>query len=867
MRLSRSLCKILLFLLLPLLIPGLVSAAVLPTFKEATGHDFGERITEHHQMIRYLEMLDRDSPRVRILQQGESWEGRSLTAVIVTSPENHARLDEIRRRAQLLGDPRILSSADASNLIDGQPVIVWIGGSIHGFELSGAEGALKLLEHLATRDDAATMEVLGNSVIVIDPMLNPDGRDAHAQYNHQRLGRVVSPEPDDWTNDYTGWESLSYRTGHYFFDTNRDWFAHTQRESRARVRTIRDWRPQVGVDAHEMGADVEFYFDPPTDPASPFFPEYATRWFEVFGKAHADAFDESGFEYTMREMFNYFYPAYTTSFLSYQGAIGMLYEQGTSRGLAIKRSDGSVRTLSEALEQQYVAMWALVRTAARERRTLLQEYYQAHRAAIEEGKKGTRRYYISREGDPYHVTELVNLLIRNGIEVSRLNGSVQITNAVDRTGQSVRRITLPEGSYMIEASQPRTRLIRALFEPHIPIPHEFLEAARERIERAENPRFYDITAYSLPLLFNVPAFGTTDSRSVSGEQLDGEIELIARLPRQRPRYAYLIDGRQSLSLTAAYYLREQGYRVGVMTEPTSFAGNTYARGTVVVRTGLQPEGVHDAVAGIAEKYGLEVGGIDTGQPDRGFTAPGSPTTIDLKKPEIALLAEFPVFAYSFGWNWFTLDRQYEIPHTILRARSLRNNRIDRFDVIVLPAVSGTVLQREIGTEGIDRLKRWVQEGGTLVTISGSATDFAREQLELTKLRSWYDADEGENKQRFSVPGAILRGETNQKTWLTVGYGEEIPLLLNSDRLYLPSDEPPSQMRRVAVRFPDTGQVKIAGHVWDETIERIPGTVFAYEERIGSGRVIAFSEDISYRAYWRGGNRLFLNAVVLGPSAP
>lgn len=837
-----------------------------PAFRDVTGFEFGERITQHHEMVRYLEALAAASPRVTIVNQGSSWEDRDLLLAIVTSPENHDRIDEIRQNVQRLGDPRRLPQGEVDGIIADQPAIVWVGGSIHGFELSGTEGALKLLEHLTTRDDETTLHVLRNTVVLIDPILNPDGRDAHVHFNMQRGGREPNPERHDWSNDTDWWDGLKFRTGHYFFDINRDWFAHTQKETRYRVPVIREWRPQAGVDAHEMGPDVEFYFDPPTDPVSPFFPDYAMKWFEVFGRNHADAFDEHGFEYTKREMFNYFYPAYTTSYLSYQGAVGMLYEQGSTRGLALKRADGTVRTLAEALEQQYVASWALVRTAADNREEMLRDYYDAHRAAIADGGQGVRRYVITQDGDRHLVTELVNLLIRNGVEVHRLNADVQLGNMRDREGEQVGRHTIGEGSYVIEAAQPRNRLIRTLLEPYVPMPEEFLEEARERVERAENPRFYDITAYSLPLLFNVTAYSSTDGRPIDASLLEGEIDSAPSLPEHEARYAYLIDGRQAFSVSALYHLRDKGYRVAMMTEPTRMQGMEFSRGTVVVRVNQPKDGVHTAVRAVAEEFGLEVKAVSTGRAEAGFTAPGSPTTIDFRKPEIAIVAEYPVFGYSFGWLWYTLDRQYKIPHTIIRTRSIRNMQLDRFDVIVLPAVSGGMLAREIGEEGIERLKRWVRDGGTLVAITGGATDFVREQLELTALKSWYDIEENKKKQRFSVPGAIFRTYINTDTWMTAGLPDVLPVLVNSANIYVPSDDPPSSARRVVVSYAEEDMLA-AGHAWEESLERLPGAVFAYEERVGGGRVISFAEDVNFRAYFRGANRLLLNAVVVGPSAP
>lgn len=843
------------------------AAAQVPTFAEVVGHEFGERITQHHEMVSYLERLAERSDRVRLIEQGKTWEGRRILAAIVTSPENHARLDRIQEAARRLGDPRATTPEQAAAIIEQQPVIAWFGGSIHGFELSGSEGLLKLLEHLSTRDDRATREVLRDAVVLIDPMLNPDGRDAFAHLNHENIGRLPNPERDDWANDFTRWQALKFRTGHYYFDTNRDWFAHTQRETQARVPTLQAWRPQVVVDAHEMSSDVEFYFDPATDPYGPYFPDFAARGFVRFGQAYAAAFDSAGFEYMTRERYNYFYPGYTTSYGSYQGAIGMLYEQGSTRGLTLTRADRSVRTLADALEQQYLAAWTAVRTAAGARATLLREYYEAHRAAVADGRAGIRRYLIGPEGDPVLIAELVNLLERNGIEVDLLTSAARLSDVRDREGRNVGRREFPTGTYVVDAAQPRNRLIRTLLEPEQPLPEDFLRRARARVDRDENPRFYDITAWSLPLLFNVGGYSTSDGRALPLERVAGEARAARAAPAERARYAYLIDGRQAASLAALYALKARGYRAAVIKRPTKVEGRHVAGGTVIVRVGQNDETVHEAVREVAEHFGVEVRAVGTGLSEPGFPALGSGDhVIPVRRPEIAILAEDPIDAYSFGWAWYTLDRQYEIPVTVLRVGSIADTPLDRFNVLIVPSASGEALASELGEQGADRIERWVRDGGTLITI-GAAADFARER-ELIALRSWYETGEGKDAQHFGVPGAILRVVLDDGHWLSAGYDDgELPALVNSDRVYLPPAGPPSSRRRAAARYGANGALRISGHAWDETLERLPDAVFAYEERVDRGRVIAFAEDVNFRAYWRGANRLFLNAVVLGPSAP
>jgi hypothetical protein len=796
----------------------------VPSFAEVTGHAFGERTTVHAEMVRYLEALAESSDRVSLVRQGHSWEGRELLAAVVTSAANQSRLDAIREASARLADPRRTSAEQADEIIaSGQPVVVWLGGSIHGNELSGSEGLLKVLERLGTGDNPSVRAVLDHAVIIIDPMLNPDGRDAFAARVHERLGAVANPDRADWGNDFTRWESVQYRTGHYYFDTNRDWFAHTQRETAARAGTIVSWNPQVSVDAHEMGADSEFYFDPATEPYGPFFPSHAREWFTRFGQAYAVAFDRAGFEYKTREQYNYFYPGYTTSYSSYQGSVGMLYEQGTTRGLAMERRDGSVRSLSEALEHQYMAAWTAVSTAVERRDELLRDYVESRRDALADGRRGVSFYLIPGERNQALVAELIDLLRRNGIEVGRLSQPIELNGLVDRAGRAAGTRRFAAGTYVVDAAQPRNRLIRALLEPDVPLSEEFLAEARARVERDDNPRFYDITAWSLPLVFNIEAFGLTGDRDLLLDAGGGDEP--APFPSARPGYAYLIDGRPPAAAAALYHLLAAGHRAGMLLRESRVEGLDVPGGSVVVKVGLNEETVHDAVRDVAARYRLTVWGVDTGLAEPGFPSLGSVYVVAGRKPIIGLLAEGPVHGYSFGWAWYTLEEQYGVPVTVLRSEGLSDRDLSGYDVLVLPDLFSTAgLADALDEEGLDRLTRWVHDGGTLVTI-GAATEFARDTLDLLDLRSWYETEAGEGAYRFRVPGAVLEAEVDTLSWLSAGYGDVVlPVLVNSDRVLLTPEGPVDSSRRAVA-------------------------------------------DPNFRGYWRGANRLFLNAVLLGPMAP
>ncbi|CAN5381314.1 M14 family zinc carboxypeptidase [soil metagenome] len=857
--------RILLFTILIYITPVLLLAQV-KSFHEVVGHEVGDRITKSHQIVQYLNYLDEASDRVTAFEIGITYNQKLQMGAILTSPENHNRIGEVKENGQKLDDPRTISSSEAESIIQNQPAILYLGGSIHGFELSGTEGLVKILEHFTTSDDPETLEQLQNTVMIVDPTINADGRDAFAQANHQKLGRTVHADNDDWSNDFNSWEARKYRTSHYYFDLNRDWFAHTHNETRNRAAILREWRPQAGVDAHEMGANTEFYVDPPTDPVSPLFPDYASKWFEHYGNAYAEIFDENHVEYTKGEIFNFFYPAYFTSYMTHQGAVGMLYEQGSSRGFGLQLSDGSERTLADAAHQQYLAFRAMIKLSSDRRQELLNDYYQQNVSAIEAGTTGAIRYFITPEGDPNLVAEAVNLLMRSGVEVYQLTSESSVQNVTDRGGNDVGNHTFDAGTYVIEASQPRHSFIRNLLDHEVPMPEEFLEQARQRVDRGENPRFYDITSWSLPLLYNLQGFSSSSSQSISAERVTGPVQTGNDVPIDKAQYAYLIDGNQAKALSVIPYLREQNIRVHVLYKPTQINQKPYASGTVIVRTDGNIDEVHNAVTELKDRFGLNVDPVESGQADSGFPPIGSVEGTRITEPKIALIGDHPIDAYSFGWAWHTLDRTYEIPHIVMNTRLLGNTKLERFNVLVLPEISDSGQFADIlGESGIDRLKRWVQDGGTLVAI-GSATDFVREQLELTDLKSWFDDEEREDEQRVTVPGAFFQTVLDEENWLTSGYSYGFPALVNSSRIYLRPDGAPTPTKNTPVMIAED-EAWVSGHAWQENLERTPGSVFAYEERVGSGRVIAFAEDINFRGYWRGADRLFLNAVILGPSAP
>ncbi len=861
--------------------------AQVPTFAEVAGHEIAERLAEHRHIARYLERLDESSPRVSVVDLGRSWEGRELLTAIVTSPDNHARLEGIRAASRRLADPRGVSDPEVAELIDGQPVVIWIHGSIHGDEPAGAEGLLLLLEHLTKRDDPETLAVLEHAVILIDPVINPDGRDAFVHHHHRRLSRFVHPERDAWPNDeirhwpeeYGSWISLGFRTGHYYFDNNRDWTAQTQRATRARARMILDWRPQAVIDAHDWAAgDVEFFYSMMWGGERPIggAASFSEAWCDEFGHAFAEALEAAQRPHLTRERFPcglaLSLPASTTEWTPWIGSVGILFEQGASWGLALTRPDGSVRTLRYAAENQYYGARALIERAAGSRARLLREFHDAHVRFLEEPEaEGVRRYILPPTGDPNLSAEAINLLLRNDIEVGVLTDEVRLGQLEDGEGRAAGERAFVPGSFIVEVAQPRlvsnlfrptnTLTLQGLFNLEIYATRDAVALPVRAVERFL-PSATDAVA---------DALGTEwgPSESVSGDEMPGR-EL------HRAGYAYLVPGDQAVALTAAFHLHEQGHRLSITTAATRITGRDYPSGSVVALTGDNDDSLHDAIRQIADELHLRVEVLDSGLAEAGYPSLGSTSRVPFRAPSVAMVAEDPLNGYSFGWSWFALERQYRIPVTVVRSATLGQMSLARFDTIVLTELDPQAFAALLGEAGLERLRRWIREGGTLVTL-GSASDFARDQLGVIGLRSWYDSEEGVGAELLSLPDATLPIALTPASynatarapadWVASGYvAGRIQGVARSARVYLPPPDLESRGGYVVARYAELPSERASGGVWADPAARFEGAVYVYHERVGEGRVVAFSEDVNYRGHARGTDRLFLNAVLVSPSA-
>ncbi|MBL8795077.1 MAG: peptidase M14, partial [Planctomycetia bacterium] len=421
--------------------PEIEADPQLPTLAQVVGHRWGQDISSHAEIERYCQALAKAAPeRCRLVEYGRTYQGKALYYLILSSPENLKALEAIRTRNLALGDARTTTASQAAEIAAKSPAVVWLAYCVHGNETSPSDAALLTAYHLLADRRAQTRELLEKLVVVIDPVQNPDGRDRFVNYHRDRRGVTDQDHPlaverlEQWP---------SGRLNHYLFDMNRDWYLHTQKETAARVAAFLRWKPQIFVDAHEMGADSSFFFDPSSEPHNPHVLARQKDWQMKIGRHHAELFDRNGFAYTTREMFDGFGPQYGSTWPILHGSVAFLWEQAGVRGRVITREDQSKLYYHDGVRHHYISGLATLEAAARSRQQLLLDFHKNAADSITLGETGPMRAFYLLEGKrPARAADLARLLQRNGIEVRRTTASGK-TPAAEIVGQTAREYTIP----------------------------------------------------------------------------------------------------------------------------------------------------------------------------------------------------------------------------------------------------------------------------------------------------------------------------------------------------------------------------------------------------------------------------------------
>src|SRR5688572_2194963 len=607
----------------PLRAGGQYDPAV-PTPSSVLGYDVGDRFTAHHLLMRYIDRLAATSRRVHVDTVGRSFEGREMVTVIITSEANQQRIEQIRNDAVALSDPIGAAASGATGIAGRLPVIVWLGHTVHGNEASGAESAIALMYQLAAGQDADTRMILDSTIVLIDPLQNPDGHERHV-HDVQRATGVFGPSPTPGSLVHTGsWPGP--RTSHYYFDMNRDSFTQSHPETRGRIATMLHWRPHVAVDLHEMGSSSSYFFPPPMAPVNKNVHSTVSKWWDIFGDANAAAFDANGWSYFRREGYDAFFAGFGDSWPFFNGAIGMTYEQASSGGGAIRRSDGTVLTLREAASHHYTAAWATLMTSARRARERVRDYLTFRQTAITE--PGVMRAIVIESDGQGRADSLASLLQRNGITVQRLRGNAEAANAVEY-GMSPGTGRFAAGSYVVDLAQPQGRLARALLEPDAQLDSSFIAEELESRRNDQGDRFYDLTAWSMPYAFRVRTWWT---RGPVGPLEPASLARPSAATPANATYGYAFEPGSEASIAMLSRLLADSVRLWFA--PRAFrSGNAhFPGGAFVVRVAANAPRVHDLVRQAASATGARVVPLATAAMTEGADL-GSNSVFPIRMPK------------------------------------------------------------------------------------------------------------------------------------------------------------------------------------------------------------------------------------------
>ncbi|MBO0719681.1 MAG: peptidase M14 [Blastocatellia bacterium] len=877
--------------------PGANYDPSIPTLKQVVGHGWGEKITTYREAITYISALQQAAgTRVSVIKYAETWEGKALNVLAIGSPANMARAEEIKAGMQKLADPRRISEAEADSLIKSLPAVVWLICGVHGNEISSTDAGLLTAYHLlAARNDELIEGAMKNAIVLIDPMQNPDGRDRFIDYFTQNLGRF--PDADLQAAEHNEvWPSG--RVNHYLFDMNRDWFAQTQPETRGRAKFYLEWFPQVVVDLHEMGSNSSYYFAPPALPWNPNLTKAQLAWLGKFGRNNAAWFDRFHFDYFTRENYDSFYPGYGEDWPLFQGSIGMTYEQASVRGLLVRRNDDSTMYYRDSVHHHFIASLSTIENTARNREALLRYFYDYRRSAVDEGRnEKVKEYIITPGSDPSRAARLAAMLMNSGIEVKRAEAPFSNSKTHDYFEGIEQERLFPAGSYIVSLAQPAKRLARVLMDKQTDQDKEFLEEQR-RLNKMRKPQeFYDVTAWSLPLLFDHPCYTAEQNSNVQATVLKELPRTVGQIYGGQAKLAYLIPWGTQSAAAALADLFNQNVRVHSSDKAFKLNGWTFPAGTLIIKLKENPTDLPERITKLVAEHGLDVYATDSSWVDDGPNF-GSANVRFLPKPRIALAYNTPTSANSAGWARYLIEQRYGYPLTIIRTEQLRTADLSRYNVIILPdTFSGYNNQLSDGAA----LREWVQRGGVLIGLAGAVNWLCDEKVNLlpTKRERREREDDGTKKGErvarrdgresandnekeqerdqgkdpiekaiepveeypSTTPGAIVRVLIDRAHWLGFGYGETTTVLLESNRIYslLKLD----RGTNVAI-YMQQDKLLASGFMWDDAKKQLPNKAFLMHATIGRGHVIGFAEDPNYRGFMEGLNVMMLNAVFLGP---
>ena len=895
----------------------------VPKPMEFLGFNLGERVATPAQISSAILKWSTTSDRLKVIEYAKTHEGRPLYSVFISSPNNINDLDTIKDNIERLSDARGINDRQAQIIIENIPAVAWMAYSIHGNETSGADAALGLIYHLIASEDPDVINLLENMVVIVDPMMNPDGRDRFAKSLDQYRG--TAPNYDDQSLLHTG--DWPYgRTNHYYFDLNRDWFYLTQPETQGRVALINQWRPQILVDGHEMGPQDTFMTGPPREPINKNIDPNLIKWGNKFANDQASAFDKRNWRFYTGEWHEDLYPGYSF-YVQFRGSLGILYEQSRMAEDGVRRPEGTIQSYKESVHHQFISSIANLKTLQVNSKEMYQDYWSGRKYNISKNSVyANQTFVILPTKNHGRLNALANKLRAQDIELFTNNNSISVKTAFNQSGKSLEDFMIPEGSLIIPNKQPEAPLISAILEFDADINESVLLEERQENLRDGSSIMYDTTAFNFSMMFGLSAVSVPENITNSlniWQPYPTNIEINDKA------IMWAIDGQDDRSVAFAARLMEKNVQVRIIDKDAVLSGHELSSGSVVVLGMDNPknENLIDEINTVATELDISLHSLESGFGNEELPDWGGRHFRLLERPQIAILSHSGFSSYDVGVSWWSLDHHLGIRHSQINSSFAGYADLRRYNTIIMPSGSPSM-----NTNNTKALMDWVAQGGTLIANNRS-TRFLASNAEIGSVRMIQDTFENSNDYNFDLlretsalnneidkkniqqysldlkieypwesaeerlsqeelefrdewqsifmpSGAMVAGRVDNKHWLSFGAPDVLPILYGNYPVLMTGRNAEAVVRIGS--YEDNNEVqdyrtinwssippgkdlniRMSGLVWPEAAQRIANSAYLTRERVGKGQIILFSGEPNFRGSARGTNRLWLNAVVYG----
>jgi len=792
----------------------------IPTPKEIIGHEVGEWHVTHDKLVMYMRALAKASDRITIEERGKTYEDRPLLLLTITSPNNHKNLEEIRKK-------HIDATNDTSVSTD-NTVVVYQGFSIHGNEPSGSNAALAVAYYLAASVSSETQNLLDNTVILFDPSFNPDGLQRFAYWANVNKSKNINPDPND--REYNEiWPRG--RTNHYQFDMNRDWLPVQLPESKARIATFHKWLPNILTDHHEMGSNSSFFFQPGipsrTNPLTPQMNQDLTKEIATY---HAKALDNIGSLYYSEESFDDFYYGKGSTFPDINGGIGILFEQGSSRGHA-QETDNGILTFPFTIRNQITAAFSTLEAAKSMREKLLkyqQDFYEESR-----NTGSNKAIVFGDEKDAAKTYHLAEVLKRHQVKIHDLKSDFTANGKNFKKGYS----------YVVPMNQKNQRLVKAMFDVRTTF---------------KDSLFYDVSAWTFNHAFGVD-YAENISLSKAGEEID-KLEMPTAGVSFKSNYGYLMPWNEYYAPKALNAILQKGLRAKVSMKNFKNGGKSYDYGTIFIPVQNQKifdDEMYNFLSIIAKESATKIYGVTTGLND-GIDL-GSNNFRAITAPKVAMLVGDGVAGNDSGEIWHLFDQRFDMHLTRLDTRYFNRVDIAKYTHIIIPS-SG------LEKAAVEKLKTWVRNGGVLVGYKNTARWLSsNNMISLNFERTKRDSIKGVSFEERSlqsgaqvIGGAIFEANIDRSHPVNFGYKNDKLALFRNSTMFLKADK---NSYNNPIQY--TSKPLLSGYISKENAKVIPNTVPFKVQRFGRGRVAVFIDNTNFRAFWYGTNKLLMNTIFFG----